>query len=274
MNIAVVISDMHVGSRWGLLPRKCFNSETNVFQRWIIECWEDVVKNLKGSVSHILLNGDLTDGTAEKSLGTDAISTDLDDQVNWACELLQPLINDKTKVYGVDGSGYHSGKSTNTDRRVVEHFKGRYSRNTLHLEINNKIIQLSHASAAGNLKREIVNTNDCAHKMGIPHPGLILRGHVHKYIRLEDAYTTAISGPCWQHPTPFIEKRNANAVWDIGLLILEFDSDIVKVYPKIYRIPPDVVKGMRGWTPVMVDKKGMGTKSSKKWIEMNKDRKW
>jgi predicted phosphodiesterase len=266
---------MHVGSRWGLLPEKYFNADTNPFQRWVITCWKDMVMNIHGTISSIFTLGDLTDGSNMKSLGVDVTSTDLDDQVKWVCELLSPLVGKKTRVYGVDGSGYHSGLATNTDRRVVEHFKGRYAKNTLHIQIHDKLIQLNHESGASNLQKEADRVLQYAQTSHSLAPDLVLRGHVHRYLRYENSTISAISCPGWQYPTPFIEKRSANTKWDIGLLIVEFDKDIIKAYPKTYNIPSDVIEEMRGYTKIIPSKKpGYSMALSQEWLTTCKERRW
>ena len=276
MERAIVISDTHVGSWWGLLPTRMFNADTNPFQKWVMNCWGDMIKMVGVSVDHIFLVGDLTDGAAMKSAGVDVTSTDLDNQVAWTCELLKPIVGKNTKVYGVDGSGYHSGKETNTDRRIVEYFNGKYEKATLHLKIGNKIIQLNHASGAMRLQLEMDKNKKYAQETHTVLPDLLLRGHVHQYKRVEDASMGAISCPCWQYPTPFIERRSTATKWDIGFLAMEFDKDILKIYPKLYPIPLDVIEQMRGYTNIITKSCGAsgnrGTPSG--WLKLNRERRW
>jgi len=271
MERALVISDMHVGSKWGLTPKGKFNEDTNPFQRWVHRSWVDMVRKAKGSIDYLLLNGDLTDGNGMKSYGVEVNTTSLDDQVNWTIELLEPLISNKTKIFGVDGSGYHSGKSTNTDKRVVENFEGVYFKSTLHPNIGGHLIQMNHASGVTNFKREMKETLEYATREHIKAPEVILRGHIHRYTRMEDATITAISTPSWQYPTPFIEKKKANVKWDIGAIVMEFDKNIMKIYPLLYHTPTEVMNDMRGHMEVESKKKG-GT--SKKWVELQGNRKW
>ena len=111
----LVISDTHVGSRWGLFPDK-FRLSTgakytpNKGQRYLLRCWRAMQDDLAGDIDILILNGDIINGPNPKENARDQIEQDPDWQVRAAVELLTPLVARAGQVYATQGSPYHAGE--------------------------------------------------------------------------------------------------------------------------------------------------------------------
>lgn len=252
----VVVGDTHIGSVYGLAkPNYIPENRNNAFLKWIYESWEDFV-NKHQDPDFLITIGDLADGTQVKSLGVDALCTDTDEQVNMASELLSMLTpSRKTRIYGVNGSGYHGGEGQATciDRRIVESIGGEYKGNIFEFDINNERIQVSHGGTASlvnpstYIQREIALSKSDAQKRKTKGATILLRGHQHRFYTIQDdSGIYGILNGCWQYITPFMAKRSANITPSIGAVILEI-NDVSKIYRAEYLIPESVRQEMNGY---------------------------
>lgn len=124
----VVVGDTHIGSIYGLAhPTHIADNRNNAFLKWNFECWTDFCKKYKNP-DYLILIGDLADGSQVMTYGVDALVTDTDEQVEMARLLISMLVGDRTKIYGINGSGYHAGErqATNIDRRIIEVLNGEF----------------------------------------------------------------------------------------------------------------------------------------------------
>lgn len=88
-----IVSDLHVGSEWGLWPPGVAESgrsfPQNVGQRWLwrqwVRAWESAPRP-----DALVLNGDLIDGPQARALGRGTMSSDLDLQQRALLRVLEP----------------------------------------------------------------------------------------------------------------------------------------------------------------------------------------
>jgi len=252
----VVISDMHVGSIYGLAPLDDVpQNKQSPFLLWVNEKWLEFCKKYNNP-DYLLLAGDLTDGSGIKNLGVDAICTNLDEQEFMACKLLKFIIGSNTKIYGVNGSGYHcgQGQATNLDRRITERLHGEFKGSVFVFDIGEEKIQVAHVASSSMINpltgilREIRLSKEDAQKRKTKSPTIIVRGHLHRALSVQDdAGVWGILNGCWQTNTPFMLQHTANITPSIGATIIDIEDGIAKVFRVDYPIPEDVRQAMFGY---------------------------
>lgn len=252
----VVVGDMHVGSIYGIAPISSIpENRGNAFLEWIYQAWQDFCEKHKDP-DYLITIGDLGDGSQTKSLGVDTLCTDTDEQTAMAEELLSMLVpNNVTKIFGINGSGYHGGDGQETciDRRIVEALKGEYKGNIFECDIKNERIQVAHGGTAAlvnpstYIQREISLSKSDAQKRKTKGPTIILRGHQHRFYTIQDdSGIYGVLNGCWQYITPFMSKRSANVTPSFGSIIIEL-NDATKIYRAEYLLPEEVRQAMNGY---------------------------
>jgi len=254
----VVVGDTHVGSIYGLAhPSAVAQHRNNAFLQWVFECWTDFCRKHENP-EYLVLMGDLADGSQVMTLGVDALFTDTDEQVNVAEFLFRMLIGKETKIFGVNGSGYHGGErqGTNIDRRIIEALNGEYKGNIFEFEVSgtNEKIQVAHGGAGSAIVglhayilREILLSKSDAQKRKAQGATILLRGHQHRMFMVQDdAGVYGVLNGCWQYTTPFMAKKSANVSPSIGATIIEIEGKTTKIYREEYPIPEYVRQAMTG----------------------------
>lgn len=281
----VIVGDMHCGSLYGLAHSSDVpENKSNAFIKWVFESWMDFTQKYN-EPDYLILIGDLADGSQVKTLGVDALSTDLDEQVNMANVLLRMIVpvGSKTKIYGVNGSGYHGGEgqATNVDRRIIESVNGEYKGNIFEFEIGDEKIQVNHGSSGAIMAvhayilREINLSKTDAQKRKTKGPTILLRGHQHRMFAIQDdAGIWGILNGCWQYTTPFMSKRSANVSPSIGATIIDIDRGKTKIYREEYPIPEFVRMEMCGFEKLSKSRSQRNKENLKVLKESLKDRKF
>ncbi len=252
----LVVGDTHIGSIYGLAsPKHIPENRANAFLDWIYLAWTDFCNKNKNP-DYLITIGDVADGSQVKSLGVDALCTDTDEQVEMAKELFAMLVTDKkTKIYGINGSGYHGGEGQATciDRRIVEAIGGEYKGNIFEFDIKNERIQVAHGGTGSlvnpstYIQREIALSKSDAQKRKTKGPTILLRGHQHRFFGIQDdAGVHGCLNGCWQYTTPFMAKKSANVTPSFGATIIEI-NDVTKIYRAEYLLPEDVRQEMNGY---------------------------
>jgi len=270
----LTLSDMHCGHIRGLNPKRTIENYyySNPFQKWVLNIYEDIIKTYKFP-DYLILNGDICDGNQSLQAGVEAITTDTDEQINFAIELLKPIIGNNTKVHGIAGSGYHNSSraGANLDRQVIEKLGGTYHRNIYELLIENEKIQFKHAAGftLSSLKKEMDNVQKDAVKTKTKCPTMIVRSHGHIFYGIQKSGIQAYITPAFQYSTDYMERKVFNETPDIGAFIIEYDESqkVLYGYPKMYDIPSDIIDEMRELETLTEDR----LKEIKKQSEIKKE---
>lgn len=116
IKLAVVLSDLHIGSTVGLWPERFITQEGNVifgngFQKWLGKCWNDLhsneLPNYLGNDPYVLiLNGDIIEGIHHRTL--QVMTANTTDQTNAAKQILDPIKKKAAKVFIVKGTEVHT----------------------------------------------------------------------------------------------------------------------------------------------------------------------
>jgi hypothetical protein len=234
----VIISDTHVGSRVALCPKSFrlkdggayapSNLQLNLYGWWE-EFWGSFVpKATKGEPYVVVHNGDCVDGAPHGSVAE--ISHLMDDQVQAAVELLEPVVHGKRVIdyYHVLGTEAHVAKSGELEENVARELgakkdkEGRSGRWELWLRIGDgKRTHLLHflhhisttsssAHEASAVNAELTAELTEAARWGETAPNAIIRSHRHRAIEVrlpsDLGWRSAIVTPAWQAKTPFCYK--------------------------------------------------------------------
>jgi hypothetical protein len=276
----VVVGDTHVGSIYGLSsPKSVPKNRSNAFLEWIFKSWSNFCEKNQDP-DYLITIGDLADGSQVKNLGVDALTTDTDEQVNMTDELLRMLVpNNVTKIYGINGSGYHGGEGQATciDRRIVEAVGGEYKGNVFECDIGNERLQVSHGgngslvNPSTYIQREISLSKSDAQKRKTKGPTILLRGHQHRFYTIQDdSGIYGVLNGCWQYLTPFMSKRSANITPSFGGTIIEI-NEVTKIYRAEYLLPETVRQEMNGYER-LTEQRRKEIEESKRLYKIDNDR--
>ena len=143
MKHVLVISDLHVGSKFGLSV-----TAGNEIQNTLGGLWLDMVDNLKAGpkLDAIFMGGDMVDGTNYKAGGKGLDSSDMMEQILEAQELID-LIPD-APTFAVGGSTYHVGNNFNADEVLAKMIGAAYGEE-LFAQIGNVRAHIAHKVEIG-----------------------------------------------------------------------------------------------------------------------------
>lgn len=268
-----VISDLHCGSVFGMMPPKFVTSDgrevkPNVGQDYLWRCWEDAAASAK-ELDALVVNGDAIDGAQQAQRGTELSLPMLEDQSESAYQCIKYLW-EKTgypKIYCIAGTEYHDSKAGREMEVIAQRLgaikysglgTGRFCREVLDLEVDGVIINFSHGiSVAGGLYRATPPDREAvwsalAGKVGkAPRADCVVRSHAHNFVHVEHQSKHAVVTPCWQLQTRFQRKHSVYRMMpDIGMIIVEIDGQAKKqgddpchVIKRLYALPePKVTK--------------------------------
>lgn len=268
-----VVSDMHCGSIFGLLPPDFITSDgreirPNVGQSYLWKCWEDAAGYV-GELDALIVNGDAIDGGQQAQHGTELCLPMLEDQSEAAYQCLKFLRKETEHpaVYCVTGTEYHDSKAGREMEVIAQRLgakryqglgTGRFCHEVLDLEVDGVILNFSHGtSIAGGLYRATPPDREAvwsalAGKTGkAPKADVCVRSHAHHFVHVEHPSKHAVVSPCWQLQTRFMRKHSVYRMMpDIGMLVIEVDGDAKKrgddpcrITKRLYPLPePRVTK--------------------------------
>lgn len=276
MKRGAIISDLHPGSIYGILPPefKTFDGtvvEQNVGQRYLWECWIDYIKRVAAfNPDFVIVNGDIVDGPQRKNEGAELKLIAPQDQSSAACDTLHVLraaLPRTVKWYFTQGTPYHVGHWNLAEEEVARNLGGEiYSslgvgercKEVLWLEVEGVIIEAAHhiSGSVGfyrltALDREAqwsaLSAKD--ETKGVPRADLLIRSHVHNYSYGEHASKQIVTTPCWQLQTRHARKNSVHRMHpDIGGLLLEVDGTAksrgeapCRIIKELYNLPPVAV---------------------------------
>ena len=224
MSIVAVVSDLHVGSTTAIAPptfrihvrerREAQEVNANELQRWLYECWQDYwgyvfgLAKRKRERVYILIMGDVIDG--DRSRGVQSIP-EVQDQMNVAEELLEPIVHRARACYGVIGTAYHGGAAGVNESKVYRDLGFAEYGQHLAKRADGLVHDMGHHGRAGRRSWTSQAPGMAAEAIidyatqGLPPPAYVWRGHNH---HIDDsgtkvAGTRAIALPSWELKTEF-----------------------------------------------------------------------
>ena len=266
----LVVSDLHCGSIYGMLPPDFATQDgapklPNAGQRYLWECWLDLAKRVASlPILAVVVNGDSIDGEERRSRGAELCLPLLADQSECAAVCLRELkrhLQSKPPFFVIRGTPYHDSEGGREAEVVAEKIgaqryagygAGRFCRRAMDLEHDGVIVNFSHGtSVAGGLYRATPPDREAvwsalAGKEGkVARADALARAHAHHYVHVEHPSKHAVIGPCWQLQTDYMGKNSAYRLLpDIGAVLIWVDGaakrrheDPIRVEKILYDLP-------------------------------------
>ena len=238
-----IISDLHVFSRYGLVPpsfRPVAPLPSATIHDYLWDVWADFVKRCP-QLDVLLINGDIIEGESpSRRDAMDALSDDLNLQADAAVETLKPLCQKARHLWITRGTPYHEGRHFEIIERIAldlgaeEWAPRRYTGYVLEGTFHGLRINATHHVTLGAIYRGTIADRmalfaAAAESLGKAHEAdIIIRSHSHmKFIGKSHGKWVVLT-PAWKVVSPYAAKRmewyRASLLSDIGGLVLETDG--------------------------------------------------
>jgi len=181
-----------------------------------------------------------------RQYGTEAMSTDIMDQIENAETLLDMQRSKVKEWFVIHGTDYHEKvQGVHAPDIIAKHFGKSRSYDVLNLEVEGKTINFVHAIGvtAGFYSATPLNAQAMwGSMMGnagkVPKADLIIRSHIQAWASLEFGKVRVITTPGWQLQTPYMREKNYYRwIPDIGSVILEVSPDEIVIRRLKYSHP-------------------------------------
>ena len=246
----LLVGDLHVGSEWGIFPDE-FETEgrnkiaLNSLQQELLNCWDEMIDDIKKDIDTVILMGDLANGLSKKEFGKHQVVSDFNEQIKACISLLEPLTKSK-KVVGVSGSKYHMSVDYEIDQHICDKLNGTFVGPVANLDIKDTNIRLNVTHGGGSapqylgtkMAKEILQSLIAYSLDKIPDVQVICRAHHHTYAILHTMGKHFVLNPCWEgarldsHSAPHYFRYQP----DIGSVMIEIEGDEVNLFPYLYTI--------------------------------------
>ena len=251
MTRILVVSDLHVGSRYGLMPKQWGDVLANPIQREILKKWDEMCKRER-EIDYLIVNGDAVDGTSPAEEGKYQSISDTDEQVNAAAELVSNINCDKILV--TYGSKYHTKENPNLDEAFAKEvgaskhdyeisFQPKTLDDVFHLAHNIGISFSSWVYRTTPIAKELVAA--LLNEKELHSYKCVIRSHAHYYCMVSFTSNFGLITPCWQTRTPYMVKKGLSMIPKLGYVLLEKrdrNSGWI-VTPRTFNMPrPELVK--------------------------------
>jgi len=239
----LVISDLHVGSKFAVAPRKLGNKITRAIYRE----WKKMTET--GPYDYLILNGEAVDGPQVANKGKEVWEGDVSRQIDIAIDLVNEI--DYEKLLVTYGTTYHTQENLNAD----EQFAKQIGANAHGWELNfqplgtNGIFHISHqvgvsssswqyrtTPIAKELVAALLNEKELYKYDGI------IRSHAHYFVFVRFTAFGIIT-PCWQTRTPYMIKKGLSLIPKMGYVVLQHRNEREwSIRAKTFKIPrPELV---------------------------------
>ncbi len=237
MKRILFLSDLHVGSIWGLwLPQfRVTDTRTGDDIEWILNktqrnLWNHWSKKMLPSIQDIeciIIDGDVIDGLAKRSRGRGLVTPNIGWQTQCATEIIRTL--PEVPTYILEGTEYHEledGRSveetiaaslphaTFGDELVIEECGIRiFARH--HIGVSSSTWQYMTTAPAKD--HMLLYLNRTSEKYGPI--DIACFGHRHSFVAAEYPSGLAMVLPAWQTKTPYAVKKGIVSPPDIGWIV-------------------------------------------------------
>jgi hypothetical protein len=207
----------------------------------------------------ILWTGDMIDGDAKRSGGTELIVTDRLEQAKMAVDLCNHFVSrsgrSKVLQYGVYGTGYHTGTAEEYESVVAE--KAGWEEIGAHtwVDINGCVFDIKHkvsgsstpvGRATGILGQALWNELWAARGLQ-PKAKVLLRGHAHYYLGVDSDTCAAFICPALQGQGTKYGSKECSGLVHFGMMFFDVDQkgNVVNWGKSIDRIELQVAKATK-----------------------------
>ena len=271
MDVVVIAGDLHCGSTVGLCPPDGLELDdgghyvASPAQLWLWERWEKAWSKVKRRTRgkncrfHLVLNGDLIDGDHHRTSQIASVLTG----IHFRCAMKSLEVPLSLKPYSVHvnrGTPSHVGRSGEVEEGIARALSqegwpvikdpdtGQYSSYRRRLDMGRRAhTTRGYASlysfdiwAEQMLEAQrAMNSSDTpleAFNERRP-PDIAVRSHNHRYVDSGHDYrglTRVIAAPAWQLATEFVHRIAAEALADIGLVMIIIKDGQLTVEPLLF----------------------------------------
>jgi hypothetical protein len=234
----LIIGDMHVGSNVALMPEEVSTLKTeqencqlinaSPVQKKILKKWYEMI-DTEGKVDALVVNGDIVDGYNRKGNGIGCWTTDMDTQMKTARSLIKEI--PYRRLYGTQGSLYHTNENISVDKLVVESLGGTFSHD-LALKSEGIRMHFSHkVGVSGStwqyrttpIAKEMVMNE--LNQMDFEKFKIIARNHAHYYCAVQFGQSLGLICPCWKGRDEFVKLIGLAFNPSIGYVVVETHGD-------------------------------------------------
>lgn len=268
---AIFISDLHVGSAYGLLPPRFHKYDSteqplNPGQLYLWKCWLDfVARASRFNPDFIIHNGDAVEGPQRKSNGYELCLVPAKDQMAACVDVLTVLRRacPRAKWFFTAGTPYHVGEWNEVEEGIAVQLGaeaypsvgfGERCREVLWANVDGVQIEVTHHPAGSSTGFYRMTTLDrdgqwsaLAAKdatKGVPKCDVLFRSHHHFFGIVEHASKLIVQLPCWKLQDRHSRKGGLHRFHpDIGGLLVEFHgkskevSSRCVVQKELYSLP-------------------------------------
>ena len=242
MKRVLLLSDLHVGSKWGLWPPNFYakNARSDIIEpikqnpvnKAIWDHWLLMLKRLKKEKPDcIILNGDLIEGAQRKEGGRGLMTPFLKNQVDACIAVIKTL--PKVPMFFTAGTDYHQlPDGLNAEEFIADALNADFGDelviNTCGIRIFARhVIGASSSSwqyqtTAPSKEHLLLYLNRSNEKYGPI--DVCVFSHRHQFVASQFLSGIALVTPCWQGKTVFAVKKGIVGVPDIGWVMLFVDS--------------------------------------------------
>jgi hypothetical protein len=261
LNNLVVVSDIHVGCRVGLIPKEGWKLDNegvykpSELQRklWLYwkEFWDEFVPLATRNEPYaVCFNGDALEGIHHRSVSQ--WTHNLEDQRRCAEAILSPVVQRAERYFHIRGTDAHVGSSAQDEESLarslgaIPNSDGQHARYDLWIKVGGCLGHVLHhigvtgsqAYEATAVHKELVEEFSEAARQGLPAPDFIVRSHRHRCLvsmipTLRGPAYAAVT-PSWQGPTPFVWRipggRLSLPQWG-GIVVRRAEGEQLTVLP-------------------------------------------
>lgn len=261
VNNLVVISDTHFGSSVSLSDGHKLDDggeyypsplQEKLWRQWE-NFWDWSYEHIKDEPFTLIHNGDLIDGVHH---GITSLSThNLTTQNRIAEAALRPHV-DKAQdsggvYYQIRGTEAHAGRSAQEEEALAKSLgavpdseTGAHSRWELWMKFGEELGHFTHhigattssAYESSALMREVVAAFVEAGQWGMRPPTFIVRGHTHRYLRIDPPNCCAVKLPAWQAKTPLVYRIDRMRGPMFGGILIQNGKDGFEMKKKIFTL--------------------------------------
>jgi len=239
MKDILILSDMHVGSLWGLWPpdfeaddprsdnRLRFHQNHTQKQLW--KHWKDMVAKVNPEI--IIFNGDLIDGQQRKSIGREVVTSRLETQIAACIDIIRTL--PEVPMYFTQGTDYHEmPDGSAVEHYIAKEFNGEFGDDLLIDECGIRM-HVGHAISTSSsswqywptaLSRDLLLLALHSSDQKYGSVDVAIRSHRHNFCGAIFKNQIGVITPCWQTRTPYAVKKDFVTPPDIGYVVLKVEN--------------------------------------------------
>jgi len=240
MKQVLIISDLHCGNYSGLTPFSYISNKHPLrelaidFYDWFIEAIS------KYKIDICICNGDAIDGEGKKET-IDLLTTDVNIQINMACEILEKI--NAGKYYFTYGTPYHVTSSMHAEEIIADKMKGVIQRE-LDIDVYGKLLNFRHSTSKTSVpygqgtliaKRGIWNLINSVLE-DKRKADVVIRSHIHEKVILKNNVGISASTPALE--LPFTEYGlKCEGFYNVGFFVLDIYPDgKIDIHEEDYKI--------------------------------------